>query len=94
MYSVAYPLAVLATCVASVNAFMPTGPLLRAAPAPAISRARLAPLRMDAEVAVEPEVCQLLDPLEESDPFSLCVRCMLVCYTILFETLMANIAVC
>eukprot|EP00802_Teleaulax_amphioxeia_P024588 Tamp_25305.p1 GENE.Tamp_25305~~Tamp_25305.p1 ORF type:complete len:218 (+),score=61.97 Tamp_25305:1-654(+) len=48
MYSMAYPLAVLATCVASANAFMATGPVLRASPAPAISRAKLGSLKMEA----------------------------------------------
>jgi hypothetical protein len=50
MYSMAYPLAVLATCVASANAFMATGPVLRASPAPAIARANRTPLKMEAAV--------------------------------------------
>lgn len=49
----AYPLAVLATCVASANAFMTTGPVLRAAPAPAISRANIGSLRMEAAAPAE-----------------------------------------
>jgi hypothetical protein len=52
MYSMAYPLAVLATCVASANAFMATGPVLRASPAPAISRAKLGSLKMEAATEV------------------------------------------
>jgi 3-hydroxyacyl-[acyl-carrier-protein] dehydratase len=53
MYSMAYPLAVLATCVASANAFMATGPVLRASPAPAISRAKLGSVRMTAAAPTE-----------------------------------------
>ena len=49
----AYPLAVLATCVASANAFMATGPVLRASPAPAISRAKLGSVRMTAAAPTE-----------------------------------------
>ena len=50
MYSMSYPLAMLATCVASANAFMATGPVLRASPAPAIARANRTPLKMEAAV--------------------------------------------
>lgn len=46
-----YPLAVLATCVASANAFMATGPVLRASPAPAVARANRTPLKMEAAAA-------------------------------------------